>query len=338
MLKYRVKLFGELKLLLKLESVPPSMNDSLLRNEPTFYSEKRALSDGDSEISDTNLDTPEKYAEGFNLMRLDRVAKNKITINKIKMIILLTLLPMAAIVYSFFDYQWFLMVETREYQYWVNLVALEKVCQNMMSLPFCQVPGTLVYSATTVFLYHNSCQYGDLTSDDPINLCSVLVSYYYSGLIAASIVAVGFLVHLLHIAQMIEICRRGNTQTIKFLDPQKVPYLIMFLYVSPLVYWFFASATPINSNTMDSMIIFQRIGSSFIIYAAAAISFIGLSIFFQRVFAQGIRRNLVNDLLNAEIRYIEGLGPINEAEIDIENGSEKENESESESENENDRM
>lgn len=288
------------------------MNDSLLRNEPTFYTEKQALSDEESETSDNALDSPEKYAEGFNLMRLDRAAKNKITINKIKLIIALTLIPMAAIIYSFFNYRWFLMVETKKYQYWVNFLYLENVCQNLLTLPFCQVAGSVVYSASTIFLYNNSCQDGNLTSDDPINLCSVLVSYYYSGIISASIVALGIVIHLVHIAQLIEICRRGNTQSIRFLDPQQVPYLIMFLYLSPLVYWIFASATPINNNTMDSLSIFERIGSSFIVYCSAVIGFICLSVFFQRVFAQGIRRNLVNDLLNAEIRYIEEIGPTND--------------------------
>ena len=291
------------------------MNDSLLRNEPTFYTEfneKNALSDVDSEASGDALESPEKYAEGFNLLRLDRAAQNKITINKIKLIIVLTLMPMAAIIYSFFNYRWFLMVETKKYQYWVNFLYLENVCQNLLTLPFCQTAGSVVYSASTIFLYSNSCQYGNLTSDDPINLCSVLVSYYYSGIISASIVALGLVVHLIHLGQLIQIWRKGSTHTIRFLDPQQVPYLIMFLYLSPLVYWVFASATPINNNTMDSLSIFERIGSSLIVYCSAVIGFICLSIFFQRVFAQGIRRNLVNDLLNAEIRYIEEIGPTND--------------------------
>lgn len=284
------------------------MNDSLLRRSQWSPTEKKRSHDLDTEAPEGSYyqHGEEKFAEGYKLARLDRAAKNTITINKIKMILVLNFLPLIGIIYSLFDTRWYLIVETKKYNYWLNFIFIENDCRDNPSYPYCLNPDKIYW--TSIFnLYTDDCQYKGLTNDDPINLCSVLTSYYYSGLIAFGIVFFGIMVQVTHITQLIQVIRRGSTNATKLANPHKVPYLIIFLYAGALVYWFFASATPINKNTVENISVFGRFGVSALVYAISVGLFMLLAWWFKRLFSKGVRSSLVEDLLNAEIRYVEEL-------------------------------
>jgi len=120
------------------------------------------------------------------------------------------------------------------------------------------------------------------------------------------------ILHLVHIVHLIQIWQNGTPDAVKRLNPQKVPYLVVVFYTVSIIYWVFASASPINDNTVDDLVVFERYGSSLVFYLSAVLLNLLLASWFKKVFTKNIHGSLVNDLLNAELRYTQGLKSFHE--------------------------
>lgn len=103
------------------------MNDSLLEVPEPRYSEVERLSSqvyNDEEgLSPTKYDRTE-----HNLMERQCEIADKITLNNIRCIAILHILPFAAVISSLLNPQWFLLAQENVYgyNYWVNLLFIQK--------------------------------------------------------------------------------------------------------------------------------------------------------------------------------------------------------------------
>ena len=282
------------------------MNNSLLDKSlfsPISISKKKAPStQAEDYYSASEPDSPHKIDQGYNLVRLAQTAKSTITMNKIKFILFLNILPLLFIFISLINKEWYLMVQEEDYVYWVNFFFIAKGVRNPSS-----PAHNDTYSGTTKHFYSTNCKLNDDIIDDQKVLCSVLTSYYFTGMIALCITLMGVLLHFIHIVHLTQIWKQGTPDAVKCLNPQKIPFLITFFYMGALVYWIFATASPINDNTVDDLNAYDRYGSSFVFYGFAVVMVLLLSSWFKKVFSKNVRGSLINDLLNAEIRYIQGL-------------------------------
>ena len=245
-------------------------------------------------------------SEGYNLMRLEREAKNEVNMNKLKMIAVLKFILLIIVIATLFDERWYIMAETPDYQYWVNFLFIRKICQKGVSGHYCDDSGT-VYSTYLASFYNNDCALGKYTSDDPPHLCSIISTYYYGGIVTFVIIILGLFTHLIHIIQLGQIWAGGSINHVKCINPKKVSYSTIFFYISSIVYWFFASTSFLNTNTATDFSLYERFGRSLIWYTIAIVVYILVTIWSQRVLSTGSHRDMVNDLLNAEIRFVEGL-------------------------------
>jgi len=277
------------------------MNNSLLDKSlfsPISISRKKLPSTQDEDYySASEPGSPNKINQGYNLVKLAHTAKTTITMNKIKFILFLNVLPLLCVFISIFNRKWYLMVQDADYIYWVNFFFLEKSQRDPTS------SHNDMFSGTTQSFYNANCK---VNSTQDIN-CSVITPYYFNGMIALCITLVGVLLHFVHMIHLIQIWKQEAPDAVKCLNPQKIPFLITFFYLGSLIYWIFSTASPINDKTVDDLNAYDRYGSSFVFFGIAIIMVLLLSSWFKKVFSKNVRGSLVNDLLNAEIRYIQGL-------------------------------
>jgi hypothetical protein len=158
-----------------------------------------------------------------------------------------------------------------------------------------------------IFFVQAGCEEGTLTKDDPINLCSVITSYFYAGLIAAGVILFGLIFHGVHIAQLAKLGCRSKADLVKGLSSLRVPYLILFCYAASFVYWIFASASLINPNYEIPLTLVEKIGPSMQTYLWSSLAFALLSLWFRWVFKRAFKRTLVNHLLDAEKKFLDAL-------------------------------
>jgi len=288
------------------------MNDYLLESQKRDRRSNLLRINNNSSSSDHTLPqvepepiSPTKNSTAYKILTIERQAKINVTFNNICIILFFTLFPLGIIAATFGYVKWFLMVQTAEYNYWVNLFFIQKSCTQDASLPIrysplCQDSQT-VYFHPMILFYINGCKDGDLTKDDPSNLCTAMASSYYSGLLAGITIILGLFLHIFHIIQLMRITFSRNPNLIRGFHPLRVAYFVMFLYIAPFVYWLFASASIINYNSKKDLL--ERFGLSFYSYLASVLFYVLLVLWFRKVYKKGIRRNLVNTLLNAERKY-----------------------------------
>merc|ERR1712137_1488314 len=139
---------------------------------------------------------------------IDRQAKVNVSLNNVCVLLFLTLVPFFGIISTLPNVSWFLMADTIEYNYSVNLLLLQKECKtsggNSNPSPLCDGSQT-VYTFLLMKLYLAGCDEGYLTKDDPKNLCSVLASYTYCGLIGSIATFVGLILHLVYLYQLFKV-------------------------------------------------------------------------------------------------------------------------------------
>jgi len=289
------------------------MNDYLLESQKRQRRSDNLRINNNSSGSDHTLPqvepeplSPTKNSTAYKILTIERQAKINVTFNNICIILFFTLFPLGVIASTFANIKWFLMVQNTEYNYWVNLFFIQKSCAEDVTYPLRQSPlcedSDEVYFHPMLLFYINGCKDGDLTKDDPSNLCAVMASSYYSGLLAGITIILGMFLHIFHIIQLMRITFSRNPNLIRGFHPLRVAYFTMFLYIAPLVYWLFASASIINYNSKKDLL--QRFGLSFYCYLGAILFYVLLVLWFRRVYKKGIRRNLVNTLLNAEKKYV----------------------------------
>ncbi len=273
------------------------MNDSLLDRSlfsPASLPTKTGKSTDIEDLS-SQPSSPSKFNAGYNLVKLTQAAKTAVNMNKFKVILCLNLLLIILILISFFYKKWFVLFEDTNHKYWVNFLFIKKSCQENANPDYCS-DG---YSRLTYTFLKESCGFDPITIDDPTNLCSVLTSYNFNGIIAFIITSLGIILHFIHIAQMTQIWHQGTTDTLKWISFNSVPYFIVVLYFGSLLYWWIF-ATGLSS--------IGKFGVSFLLYCLSVVAFAPLTIWFKRLVSKGIRGSLIDELLNAEYKYIEGLG------------------------------
>lgn len=276
------------------------MNDSLLESSVQGGESKSPsprASSVFSEEDDKLALTPVKISHGYNLLKHKREATDNITLNNLRVLFILNFAPFATIISSLFNRKWFIMATGNGNIYWVNLIWIEKLNQNLVS----------VYHYIMFLFVQDQCQEMPYTKDDPINLCSVTTSYLYAGLIAAGVIVFGLLFHFIHILQLAKLGCRRKADLIKGLAALRVPYLILFCYISSFIYWIFASASLINTNYEIPIPLLGRIGTSMQLYVWGTFGFAFLFLWFRWVFKRAFKRTLVNHLLDAEKKYLDAL-------------------------------
>jgi len=268
------------------------------KNEITV--QKMAVSQGEMQQSST------KNWIAFKILRIERQAKMNVIFNNIFLTLFFSIICLGLNISIFFNKSWYLMAETANYEYWVNTILIEKFCQTANTgLSVCQNSPN-VYSLFMLLFNNNGCKYQDLTTDDPENLCSIMKPYFYAGIVASACILVGIVFHFVHISQLISLFRDRNPNDFQGLTPTKISYLIIFFYWMPFFYWIFASGSLFNMNS--SLSIWKRFGSSFYCYFGSIILIIVLGIWFRKLYKKGVRKDLVTQLLDAEERYIHGIG------------------------------
>jgi len=249
---------------------------------------------------------PMENSTAFKILMQDRQAKVNITFNTLFMILILNIFPLLAFISTYPNLNWFLMVETQKYDYWSNFLFIKKECNSLSELQtasqFCSEAEVTVYFHFLLKFYWNGCKDGQLTLDDPSNLCSVVASYTYSGLIGCIATLLGILIHSVYIYQLAKLSYRRNLSRLKGFSILTILYSTLFFYTGSLLYWLFASATFINKNSKKAL--GDRFGSSFFCYIGALIASVILTLWFRRVYKKGERKNFVNYLLDAERKYI----------------------------------
>jgi hypothetical protein len=275
------------------------MNDSLLESSAKGGDSLTGSPRASSIFSDSDLEpvSPKKISHGYNLLKSQREASDNITLNNLRVLFILNFAPFGLIISTLFNIKWFIMATGNGNTYWVNLLSIEKYDDQL----------NLVYNYLMFFFVKDGCQAGSKTKDDPLNLCPVTTSYLYAGLIAAGVIAFGLFFHSVHIMQLAKLGCRRKADLIKGIAALRVPYLILFCYLSAFIYWVFASASLINVNYEKPIPIFDRVGASMKIYVCGTGLFIFLYIWFRWIFKRALKRNLVNHLLDAEKKYLDAL-------------------------------
>jgi hypothetical protein len=271
------------------------MNEALLGTSgkrDKRVSGANARSSMNSNLEEDEDRSPSKDHKGYKLVERETKTKHSIVLNKIRFIFILNLAPFLLIIYTFFDIHWYLMATTSINSYWTNLLFIEK--DNQMN--------QTVYNIPMLAFIKNDCDYGNLTQNDPPQLCQVLQSYFYSGLIASVVIAFGLFLHILHMIQMARLgCKKSAD-----LEGLRFHYFIIFCYVSSFIYWIFGSASFINTNSSGTPFL-QKIGSSIIYYLSAILVFFLLSIWFEKLIKAATDQKMVHELLNAGNKYVSKL-------------------------------
>jgi len=214
------------------------MNDYLLesrklKRNPVFLEvddQKGKMSNSGGANSNAQMEN----STAFKILMQDRQAKVNITFNTLFMILILNIFPWLAIVSTYPNLDWFLMVETPKYDYWSNFLFLKKECNNFSELQnasqLCEGSETTVYFHFLMKFYLDGCSDGQLSSDDPSNLCSVVTSYAYSGLISCIATCFGLIVHLIYIYQLAELSYKRNLSRLSGFSILTISYCTVFLY------------------------------------------------------------------------------------------------------------
>lgn len=205
------------------------------------------------------------------------------------------------------------MAQTSNYNYWVNFVSVQKICQPTSTSSLCSNGGGVIYTELMLDFYLQGCPSSNLTYQDPSNLCSVMASYAYSGLVATITTFLGLILYLIHIYQLVKILWNRDETRIGGFGALTVACFAIFFFVGSMVYWFFASATLINDNSELSLL--PRFGSSSFCYFGSVVIFVLLVLWFQKINSKGRHKNLVTDLLKAERKYIDQIH--GESQLDV---------------------
>lgn len=286
------------------------MNDHLLDSQkvprrPPISLESQPEITESQKITDKNQHQSGN-STAFKILMIDRQAKVNVTLNNVCVILFLSFLPFLGMVSTLPNVSWFLMAETPNYSYWANLLLIQKECKmiggNSPAAALCGDSQT-VYTFLMMKMYLGGCDEGNLTQDDPPNLCSVMASYAYCGLIGSIATVIGLLLHMVHIYQLVKVSWTRDHTRVQGFSVLTIAYAAIFLYIGCFLYWLFGSATLINNNSTQPLI--KRFGVSFYIYFASICLFLILTLWFQRTYRKGVRKTLVNNLLNAEKKYID---------------------------------
>jgi hypothetical protein len=271
------------------------MNDALLATsgkKPRATVESMAKSSMISNEEDINERSPSKDNKGYKLIETQTKSKQNIILNKVRFILMLNFVPFGCILWAFYDVHWYLMASTALNNYWTNLLFIEKENQSNQT----------VYKILMFDFIKEGCVYKNMTQNDPPQLCQVLQSYFYSGLIASAVILFGLILHGLH---MIQLGRLGCRKSAE-LEGLRFHYFIIFCYSSSFIYWIFGSTSFINDNNSSTPFP-QNIGSSIFYYLSAILIFTLLSLWLERLIKTTTDQKMVNKLLDAGNKYVSKL-------------------------------
>lgn len=293
------------------------MNDDLLNSRrsiqrPSALRSKLTESRSHYTIENQNNSIAGANSTAFKILMLDRQTKANVTLNTLCIILFLNLVPFSVLLSTFFNKSWYLMAQTTNYNYWVNFISIQKICQPSSQTPLCS-DGPVIYTELILQFYLQGCPSSNLTYQDPTNLCSVMASYAYSGLIATVTTFLGLILYLVNIYQLLKILWKRDQTRIGGFGPLTVACFAIFFFVGSMVYWFFASATLINDNS--ELALLQRFGSSAFCYFGSVVLFVLLVLWFQKINSKGRHKNLVTDLLKAEKKYVDQIH--GESQMDV---------------------
>ena len=271
------------------------MNDSLLESQvrPRKHLSVEGLRPSEPQTSMSP--EPNRETEGnaaYKILMLDRQAKINVTLNNIFMILFLNLVPFGLILSTIPNMKWFLLKTSNNYDYWVNFLFVQELSSG----------SETTYALIRCFFSPDSC-----TFNNPVKLLGftqTMKSYAIAGFVSIVTVLLGLLLHIAHFYQMIAISCTRNPNRIKGFSVITIAYFTIFMYSGSLVYWIFASGAIIDPNVPEKNF-FHRVSSSLLCYVIGIVIFILLVLWFSAIYKKGVRKNLVNDLLNAEKKYVD---------------------------------
>lgn len=275
------------------------MNESILESERERRDTNRySIRPSEAGDDEEGLSPNRYHSQYHKLLEKQVEIQDSVTFNTVRVIFVLQFFPLAAIIASLVLYQWYVMANEAafNYNYWVNMLFIVK---------YDTLGQKIVYQFLMFDFYNADCVDGSLTNDDPYGLCNVMTSYFYAGLIAASVVVAGIVAHCYHIYKLANFGCRSKGKLDKGIGILFLPYFILFCYSSSLVYWFLGSATLFNGNA--TLNIFQRIGISMMIYAGAVFVFFLLSSWLNHIMKGAFSRNDVTKILKLEKKYLEAI-------------------------------
>lgn len=230
-----------------------------------------------------------KREQSRAVMNMARNVKSTITRNNLKLIFVLNFLPLLGIAYCTYHWKWYRVRDDNFYEYWINPLLIGMKAKGEIS----EEEVNFIYT-----FKKNGCR-------NNAQVCSLLYSFFLSGLISAILIISGLIMHLFSIIQMAMIIRGRVGVVIKCVAGSKVQLLVLFNYVAAMVYWFFASGLFMAMGDFTNFV--ASVGFAVLIYFISILMFAILMVYFNYTFSKGRKNAMVNKLLYAEQQLIEEI-------------------------------
>ena len=258
---------------------------------------RRSGSQADEGIGRFNSSVRDGRAQTQALLNYQRNRKNAITLNNLKLIVVLSFIPLISIGYTLVQPTWYMIGRDNFYDYYVNPLSIALFATKQLQ------------EYKTHFLWNfqsNGCNHN-------LRLCSTITNFVIAGLISSMIILVAMAMHFFTILQLTMMIRVRYKRMIKCMSPLKIQLLVLFFYIAALVYWYFASG--LFTDIGDIKRFLGNTGKILILYLIAIFSKIIILAYLRWVLSKGRKNALVNKLLYAEqalIREITDEGSTSE--------------------------
>ena len=214
------------------------------------------------------------------IANLERNTKSAIARNRIKLVIVLNLIPLAGIIYSQISPRWARIFTNDNAEYWANFTLVAEYINGKWQMED-EIKGFSI----------DECRRA-------AGLCKSVTPYILPGYMSLSGLIFVFLLHSISMLQMFCLAFRWGSRYRERIAPQMVQLFVLIGLLAVFGYWCFDSM--FFPEVLKSGHLLSSLGSSMMIYGSAVVFYLLLTTYFRCIYKSTQDISLVNQLLYAE--------------------------------------
>ena len=259
------------------------MNRGSRDSSPRYYWLAEDSSEqGKKSRTSTVFTKPDKSDPTQAIQIMTRNYKVAINRNRLKLLIILNFLPLLAILYTLWEYQWYQVRNDNFFVYWLNFTTIGQISKGPIQES--QAHSILLFKA-----------YG---CNNNLQLCNTLYPFAFAGVVSFALTCLGVLAHILNMVQITWMVKGKKNCMKGYITPGQLQLITFFLYVTAICYWFIATGLIEAVSNFKRFI--SSVGLPVLVYVLSVAMYLALMTYFRFVFSKGRKNAMVNKLLHAE--------------------------------------